>query len=59
MPVLKYRPDVKSPWQVVGITGQKQVVGMFPQIIVTAPTGSTITCSKGSTVLNAEEVNGT
>ena len=59
MPVLKYRPNVGSPWQVVGITGQKQVVGMFPQIIVTAPTGSTVTCTKGSTVLNAEEVDDT
>ena len=57
MPVLKYRPSVGAPWQVVGITGQ--TIGMFPQIIVTAPTGSTVTCSKGSTVLHAEEVNGT
>ena len=59
MPVLKYRPNVGSPWQVVGITGQTQVVGMFPQIIVTAPTGSTVTCSKGDVVLSVEEVDGT
>lgn len=56
MPVLKYRDKVGSPWQVVGITGQ--TIGMFPQIIVTAPTGSTVTCSKGGKVLTTEEVGG-
>lgn len=55
MPVLKYRPNVGAPWQVVGITGQ----GLYTQIIVTAPTGSTITCSKGSTMLHAEEIDST
>jgi len=55
MPVLKYRPYVGAPWQVVGTTS----AGLLPQIIVTAPTGSVVTCSKGSTVLNTEEVDGT
>ena len=32
---------------------------IFPTVIVTAPTGSTMTCSKGSTTLTADEVNGT
>lgn len=31
----------------------------FPRIVVTAPTGSTVTCTKGSTVLTASEVSGT
>lgn len=30
----------------------------FPRIVVTAPTGSTVTCTKGSTVLTASEVSG-
>lgn len=55
MPILKYRPSVGAPWQVVGITGPT----FCPQIVVTAPTGSTVTCTKGATVLNAEEVEGT
>ena len=33
--------------------------GFSPQIVVTAPTGSTVTCTKGSTVLTASEVSGT
>lgn len=33
--------------------------GFAPQIVVTAPTGSTVTCTKGSTVLTASEVSGT
>lgn len=33
--------------------------GLYPQIIVTAPTGSTVTCQKGSTTLTAEEASGT
>lgn len=57
MPVLKYRPSVGAPWQVVGVT--QQTIGLLPQIIVTAPAGSVVTCSKGNTVLNAEEVEGT
>ena len=55
MPILKYRPNVGAPWQVVGITGPT----FCPQIVVTAPTGSTVTCTKGAIVLNAEEVEGT
>lgn len=57
MPILKYRPSVGAPWQVVGVT--QQTIGLLPQIIVTAPTGSVVTCSKGNTVLNAEEIEGT
>ena len=57
MPVLKYREYVGAPWQVVGVT--QQAIGLLPQIIVTAPTGSIVTCSKGATVLNVEEVEGT
>ena len=57
MPVLKYRPSVGAPWQVVGVT--QQTIGLLPQIIVTAPTGSIVTCSKGNTTLNAEEINET
>ena len=34
-------------------------IGFRPQIVATAPTGSTITCTKGATVLTAEEVEGT
>lgn len=30
-----------------------------PQIVVTAPTGSTVTCRKGDIILTAEEVDGT
>ena len=55
MPILKYRPSVGAPWQVVGITGPT----FCPQIVVTAPTESTVTCTKGATVLNTEEVEGT
>lgn len=33
--------------------------GMKPQIVVTAPTGSTVTCTKGSTTLTATESSGT
>ena len=33
--------------------------GFSPQIVVNAPTGSTVTCTKGSTVLTASEVSGT
>lgn len=33
--------------------------GFSPRIVVTAPTGSTVTCSKGSTTLTATEVSGT
>ena len=33
--------------------------GISPRIIVTAPTGSTVTCSKDSTTLTATEVSGT
>lgn len=32
---------------------------VFPQIVVTAPTGSTVTCTKGSRTLTATEVSGT
>ena len=32
--------------------------GLCPQIIVTAPTGSAVTCQKGSTTLTAEEASG-
>ena len=33
--------------------------GLRPQIIVTAPTGSAVTCQKGSTTLTAAEASGT
>ena len=33
--------------------------GLYPQIIVTAPTGSAVTCQKGSTTLTAAEASGT
>ena len=32
---------------------------VLPQIVVKAPTGSTVTCTKGGTVLTASEVSGT
>ena len=32
--------------------------GLSPRIVVTAATGSTVTCTKGGTTLNAVEVNG-
>lgn len=33
--------------------------GLMPRIIVTAPTGSTVTCVKGAVTLTASEVSGT
>lgn len=33
--------------------------GLLPQIVVTAPTGSTVTCTKGGRTLTATEVSGT
>ena len=33
--------------------------GMSPRIVATAPTGSTVTCAKGSTTLTATEASGT
>ena len=33
--------------------------GLYPQIIVTAPAGSAVTCQKGSTTLTAAEASGT
>lgn len=40
-------------------SSQLPALGFTPQIVVTAPTGSTVTCTKGSTVLTASEVSGT
>lgn len=44
---------------VLTITASGGGGGFCPKIVVTAPTGSTVTCKKGDTVLNAEEVNRT
>ena len=41
------------------ISAADAAVGILPQIIVTAPTGCTVTVSKGSTTLTATEVSGT
>jgi hypothetical protein len=38
---------------------QTKDFGLKPRIIVTAPTGSTVTCTKGSTTLTATEASGT
>ncbi len=45
---------MKAKIESSGFTG-----GILPQIIVTAPSGSTVTCTKGTTVLTAQEVSGT
>lgn len=45
---------MKSKIESSGFTG-----GILPQIIVTAQAGSNITCTKGTTVLTAQEVSGT
>lgn len=39
-------------------SSQLPALGFTPRIVVTAPTGSTVTCTKGSTVLTASEVSG-
>ena len=38
---------------------QDATLGFTPRIVVTAPTGSTVTCTKGSRTLTATEVSGT
>lgn len=40
-------------------SGQLPQVGLIPRIIVTAPTGSNVTCAKGGTTLTATESSGT
>ena len=45
---------MKAKIESSGFTG-----GILPQIIVAAPSGSTVTCTKGETVLTAQEVEGT
>lgn len=42
-----------------GESSNEPTFAFYPQIIVSALPGSTVTCSKGDTVLTAEEANGT
>ena len=44
MPVLKYRPSVGAPWQVVGVTSN----GFCPQIVVSTLADSTVTARMGA-----------